>query len=159
VKSAAVLEQNMLRFVKYWMPAIIWMALIFIGSTDVLSAEHTSRFLVPLLRWLDPHISWAALNEIQIAIRKLGHLIEYAILAALFWRGLRSGTQRPMSILFATALVACGIFAASDEFHQSFVASRTSSAHDVMIDICGALVGLTICVAVATRKVVKEERA
>lgn len=159
MKSAAILEQNMLRFVKYWMPAIIWMALIFIGSTDVLSAEHTSRFLVPFLRWLDPHISWAALNEIQTAIRKLGHLMEYAILAALLWRGLRNGMQRPMSILFAIALVACGIFAASDEFHQSFVASRTSSVHDVMIDICGALIGLTICVAVAPRKVVKQERA
>ena len=28
------------RFVKYWMPAIVWMVLIFLGSTDVLSAEH-----------------------------------------------------------------------------------------------------------------------
>src|ERR1700756_3440696 len=93
-------------FVKYWMPAILWMALIFIGSTDVLSAEHTSRFLVPFLRWIDPHISWAALNEIQFAIRKLGHLTEYAILAAFLWRGLRSGMQRPMSILFAIILVA-----------------------------------------------------
>lgn len=135
------------------------MVVIFIGSTDVLSAEHTSRFLVPFLRWLDPHISWAALNEIQIAIRKLGHLAEYAILAALFWRGLRSGTQRPISILFAVVLVACGLYAASDEFHQSFVPSRTSSVYDVMIDICGALVGLTICVAVAARKVLKQERA
>jgi VanZ family protein len=159
VKSAATLEQNMLRFVKYWMPAILWMALIFIGSTDVLSAEHTSRFLVPLLRWLDPHISWATLNQIQIGIRKLGHLTEYAILAALFWRGLRSGIQRPMLTLFAVVLIASGIFAASDEFHQSFVASRTSSVHDVMIDICGALIGLTICVAVAARRVVKERRA
>ncbi len=52
---------------------IIWMTLIFIGSTDVLSAEHTSRFLVPFFRWLDPQISWAALNSIQMMIRKLGH--------------------------------------------------------------------------------------
>jgi VanZ family protein len=149
------------RFVKYWMPAIVWMALIFIGSTDVLSAEHTSRFLVPILRWLDPQISWATLNAIQTIIRKLGHVTEYAILAALMWRALRGGMvwKSKTSILFAIVWIACAVFAASDEFHQSFVPSRTSSFHDVMIDICGALIGLSICIALATRKAVKERRA
>jgi VanZ family protein len=136
------------------MPAIVWMMLIFLGSTDILSAEHTSRFLAPFLRWIDPQISLAALNAIQVGIRKLGHLTEYAILAALLWRALRSGTrwQMKMSILFAIAWVACAIFAASDEFHQSFVLSRTSSPTDVMIDICGALVGLAICWMFAMRR-------
>ena len=55
----------------------------------MLSAAHTSRFLVPFLRWLDPQISLAALNAIQFGIRKLAHLTEYAILAALLWRALR----------------------------------------------------------------------
>jgi len=148
-------------FVKYWMPAIVWMALIFIGSTDVLSAEHTSRFLVPILRWLDPQISWATLNAIQTITRKLGHVTEYAILAALMWRALRGGMvwKSKTSILFAIVWIACAVFAASDEFHQSFVPSRTSSFHDVMIDICGALIGLSICIALATRKAVKERRA
>ena len=142
------------RFVRYWMPAIVWMALIFLGSTDMLSAEHTSRFLVPLLRWIDPQISFAALNAIQLGIRKLGHLTEYAILAALLWRALRGGTrwQMKMSILLLVAALACAIFAASDEFHQSFVPSRTASPTDVMIDICGALIGLAICLVFARRK-------
>ena len=149
------------RFVKYWLPTIVWMALIFIGSTDVLSAEHTSRFLVPILRWLDPQISWATLNAIQTIIRKLGHVTEYAILAALMWRALRGGTtwKSKTSILFAIVWIACAVFAASDEFHQSFVPSRTASFRDVMIDICGALIGLSICVALATRTAVKERRA
>src|SRR5436853_6644556 len=135
------------RFVRYWMPAIIWMALIFLGSSDVLSAEHTSRFLVPFLRWLDPQISTATLAHIQLAVRKLGHLTEYAILATLLWRALRAGrnwTAR-MAIVFAVSLLGCSIFAASDEFHQSFVPSRTSSFQDVVIDICGALIGLSDC--------------
>jgi VanZ family protein len=109
--------------VKYWMPAILWMALIFVGSTDLLSAEHTSRFLVPFLRWLDPQISWAALNEIQMVVRKLGHVTEYAVLAALLWRAVRgvAGWQTKMSALFAMVGFGCAIFAVSDEFHQSFV--------------------------------------
>ena len=135
------------RLVRYWMPAIVWMGLIFLGSTDVLSAEHTSRFLVPFLRWLDPQISFAALRSILFAIRKLGHLTEYAILAALLWRAFCQGTawSMKMSILFVAVLFACALFAASDEFHQSFVPSRTASPRDVMIDICGALIGLAIC--------------
>jgi VanZ family protein len=155
----AAFEQNMLQIAKYWMPAILWMALIFVGSTDILSAEHTSRFLVPFLRWLDPQISLAALNATQIMVRKLGHVTEYAILAALLWRAFRGGAWRTkMSMLFLVVLASCGLFAASDEFHQSFIPSRTSSFQDVMIDICGALIGLAICIAAAGRSVVKERR-
>ncbi len=145
---------KLLRFVRYWMPAIVWMAIIFLGSTDMLSAEHTSRFLIPFLRWFDPQISLAALDQIQFAIRKLGHLTEYAILAMLLWRALRGGIrwQMKMSILFLVAVLASAIFAASDEFHQSFVPSRTGSPNDVMIDICGALAGLAICWMFARRR-------
>jgi len=141
-------------FLKHWLPVLIWMGVIFLGSTDMLSAEHTSRFLVPFLRWIDPQISFATLNAIQLGIRKLGHLTEYAILAMLLWRALRSGTrwQMKMSILFLVAALASAIFAVSDEFHQSFVPSRTASPNDVMIDICGALIGLLSCLMFAVRK-------
>ena len=140
------LNMKLPRFVRYWMPAIVWMAIIFLGSTDMLSAEHTSRFLVPFLRWIDPQISLAALNAIQFGIRKLGHLTEYAILAMLLWRALR-GTLRSARNLGIASMVfmVSAVFAASDEFHQSFIPSRTASSRDVMIDICGTLVGLTIC--------------
>jgi VanZ family protein len=135
------------------MPVIVWMALIFLGSTDVLSAAHTSRFLVPFLRWLDPEISLAALAQIQLAIRKLGHLSEYAILAMLLWRALRLATERRSKMsIFGMALVCSAAFAASDEFHQSFVGSRTSSTHDVLIDICGALIALLFCAVLTSRE-------
>ena len=57
-----------------------------------------------------------------------------------------------MSILFLVAALASAIFAASDEFHQSFVPSRTASPNDVIIDICGALIGLLGCLMFAARK-------
>jgi len=44
-------------FLKYWLPVLIWLCLIFIGSTDLMSAEQTSRFFVPFLRWLKPDVS------------------------------------------------------------------------------------------------------
>ena len=109
------------RIVSYWVPVIAWMLLIFIGSSDVLSAEHTSRFLVPFLRWLDPHISFATIAAVHLVIRKLGHFTEYAILAALLWRGLR-GTfvATSLGIIAAGTFLVTAAFAASDEFHQSF---------------------------------------
>jgi VanZ family protein len=145
------------RFVGYWMPVLVWMLLIFIGSTEVLSAEHTSRLLVPFLRWLNPHISLAAINAIQLTIRKLGHLIEYAILAVLFWRALRDGANlgTKMSLLFIAIWFVCGIFAVSDEFHQSFVTSRTASPHDVLVDICGALIGIVLCLMFSRRRLTR----
>ena len=140
-------------FLKYWLPPFIWLGVIFVGSTEVMSAEQTSRFLVPFLRWLDPQISFATIAAIHFALRKLGHLTEYAIFAALLWRALRCGTclQAKMSILFLLAWLAAAIFAVTDEFHQSFVPSRTASPIDVMIDICGAIIGLIICLMFAAR--------
>ncbi len=140
-------------FLKYWLPLFIWLGVIFVGSTEVMSAEQTSRFLVPFLRWLDPQISFATIAAIHFALRKLGHLTEYAIFAALLWRALRCGTclQAKMSILFLLAWLAAAIFAVTDEFHQSFVPSRTASPIDIMIDICGAMIGLIICMMFATQ--------
>jgi VanZ family protein len=140
-------------FLKYWLPVFIWLGLIFAGSTDILSAEHTSRYLVPFLRWLDPQISVSTIANVHFALRKLGHLTEYGVLAALLWRALRNGTnlRARMSTLFVGVWVVCAIFAMGDEFHQSFVASRTMSLLDVIIDISGAVAGLAISVMSAVR--------
>ena len=148
-------------FFKYWLPVLIWLGLIFIGSTDLLSAAHTSRIIGRILRCFNPDISAASIARAQFFVRKAGHLIEYAMLAILFWRGLRGGSAwtAKLSILFVITLLVCAAFAAGDEFHQLFVPTRTSSVRDVMIDIVGAFIGLTICVAVARRKVLKEKHA
>ena len=141
-------------FLKYWLPVLIWLGFIFVGSTDVLSAEQTSRFLVPFLRWLKPDISADALLRIHFLMRKLGHITEYAILATLLWRALRGGTNwhAKIPILFIAVWFACAIFAATDEFHQSCVPSRTGAVGDVFIDTCGAFAGLAICLMFVGRR-------
>ena len=135
-----------------WMPLVGWMFLIFVGSTDVLSAEQTSRFAFPFLLWLDPQISVATITPIHFALRKLGHFAEYAILAALLWCALRGTLIAFRSFVIAGfVFFASAVFAASDEIHQSFVPSRTASPNDVMIDICGAAIALALCVALRRR--------
>lgn len=143
----------MREFLKYWLPVLAWMIFIFIGSTDLLSAEHTSRFIGPFLRWFAPDVSAATIASVQLVARKFGHVTEYAILAALLYRALRRHRERALALAFIVAAV----YAALDEFHQSFVPSRTGSPMDVLIDCAGALVGLAICVKLVRNRKSKIE--
>jgi VanZ family protein len=122
------------------------MLLIFAGSSDVLSAEHTSRFFVPFLLWLNPAMSIDRIEAIHLIFRKLGHVTEYAILAALLWRAFRGSfsalSRRTISVC---TFVVAGCYAASDEFHQSFIPTRTSTLHDVLIDCVGVMLAITFC--------------
>lgn len=128
----------------YWIPVAAWMLLIFLASGDLMSAEHTSRFLVPFLRWIAPEISPATVASIQFLIRKCAHLTEYAILAVLLWRAVDRGQHR-FRRAAALAFVIASLYAALDEYHQSFVPSRTGALQDVAIDCVGALLGLALC--------------
>ena len=144
----------MCHFLKYWLPLLIWLGVIFVDSTDLMSVEHTSRFIVPTLLWLEPGMAPETLRSILFAMRKCAHLSEYAILALLLWRALRSGSalRAKISMLFGAVLLGCAVFAGSDEFHQSFVKSRTPAVRDVLLDIAGALFGLLIGASFAHRR-------
>lgn len=140
-------------FLKYWLPVLAWMTLIFIGSTDLLSGEHTSRFIGPFLRWLTPGVSDATIASVQLVVRKCGHLTEYAILAALLCRAMRQSSQR-----WFGAFIVAAIYASLDELHQSFVTSRTGTPWDVLIDCIGAATGLLVYSGFHNRKSEIENR-
>ena len=136
-----------MRFVKDWLPALLWMAFIFAMSTDLGSAVHTSRLLGPLLRWLKPDLTHEQLEWVQFLVRKAGHLTEYAVLAGLLARAIRA-SLRPAPAWLGRAVglawTGAAAYAATDEFHQSFVPTRTASFGDVVIDACGAALGLAL---------------
>ena len=133
-------------FLKYWLPLLIWVCVIFVGSTSIMSSEHTSRYIVPFLLWLKPGMSPKAIWTILVVVRKCAHVIEYTVLALLLWRALRSIPTlcTRTFVVFGAVLLGCALFAASDEFHQTFVKSRTPSVHDVLLDVGGAFLGLLI---------------
>ncbi len=133
-------------FIKYWLPVVVWFFFIFSASTSVGSAEHTSRFIGPLLRWLFPGITNETLALVHVAVRKCAHVTEYAVLALLLRRALQHTTRedtrpwhRPAAV---RALWLCVIAATADEYFQSFWDTRLSSPWDVMIDSVGASLGL-----------------
>jgi VanZ family protein len=124
---------------------ILWATLIFIGSTDLLSASNTGGVLARPVLWLFPHLSEGTLKVIQFVARKAGHFTEYAVLALLAARAFRTSSREFLrNRWFWISLLLIVVYSLSDEFHQSFVPSRTASIYDCMIDSAGGLVALTI---------------
>jgi len=137
LKNCTASKQN---FLKYWLPVILWMGVIFGASTGTFSSEQTSRFIVPLLHFLFPWLSPQDMDLIHELIRKAGHVTEYFILGLLLFRAFRSGSSqrwRPRWAIYA--VIGVIIYAVSDEFHQSFVAARGASLVDVGIDSIGGV--------------------
>ncbi len=125
---------------KYWFPVICWMGFIFWMSTGTFSSDNTSAVIEPLLLLLMPWLSSQRLDLIHELIRKCAHLTEYFVLGLLLFRAFRSGSAKTRMLRWTlSAGLVVLFYAASDEFHQSFVASRTPALHDVFIDFAGGV--------------------
>lgn len=107
-----------------WLPALIWMGVIF-----GLSAQ--SNLTNPT-----PYLS-------DTVLEVTAHLMEYGVLAVLLHYPLR---ERGMTLraAFVVALIGAVLYGISDEWHQSFVPTRTPSVSDLMVDAIGATIALTI---------------
>ena len=128
----------------YWIPVLIWMGFIFWMSTGTFSSENTSSIIVPIIKFIVHSISDERADFIHALIRKLGHITEYFILGGLVLRAFCSGTISALTgkqILYALLLVV--LYASSDEVHQSFVATRTASIIDVVIDTVGGALSVS----------------
>jgi VanZ family protein len=96
-----------------WIPVLVWATVIFAFSSIPSLSTHLG--------------TW------DLLLRKAAHLTEYAILAVLLRRA--SGSS-------AWAFGLTVAYAASDEWHQTFVRGRHGSPIDAGIDAVGALLGL-----------------
>jgi VanZ family protein len=133
-------------FTKYWLPVLLWAAVIVMASGDSKSVQRSSRIIEPLMRWLFPQASDETIHTVVFIARKWAHLAEYAILALILWRALRGtrtltpdGWSRQLAFL---AWAGATAFAITDELHQTFVPGRQGSLWDVLIDSLGAVGGL-----------------
>jgi VanZ family protein len=121
------------------------MGFISFASSGSFSAGNTSRIIGPLVLWLFPNTSPETLLVIHMVTRKVAHFAEYALLGFLAARAFR-GSPRPglQSRWFLASLALVVVYALLDEYHQSFVPSRTGTAYDSLIDMAGGLAALVI---------------
>lgn len=111
----------MIKLFKYYLPAIIWMGVIFYLSS------------LPDLQMGSSSVTF------EVIARKIGHFLEYSILLWLIWRifyyawNLINRDALILAILFSL------FYAISDEFHQTFIPGRTGQFIDVLFDFLSAL--------------------
>lgn len=117
---------------------ILWIGVIFFLSSGQGSMSNTSRFIGPLLHFLFPDSSAELLLVYHNFIRKFAHFAEYAVLAFFAFRAFSSAPQKFLQrFWFPVSLLLVFTIASLDEFNQSFLASRTSSFRDVLLDTLG----------------------
>lgn len=138
-------QRSVARFLSRYLPLVIWLVFISVASSDSFSANNTSRIIGPVVLWLFPNTTPETLAVVHFIVRKIAHFTEYAILAFLAARAFRTSPRPALAnrwVLAAFALVI--VYALLDEYHQTFVPSRTASIYDSFIDMTGGLVTLLV---------------
>ena len=129
----------MAKLLSRYLPLVVWLVFISYASSDNFSADNTSRIVGPLVLWLFPNTSPETMATIHFITRKIAHFTEYAILGFLAARAFRTYDR-----WFLISAVLVVVYALIDEYHQSFVPSRTASIFDSLIDMSGGLTALII---------------
>lgn len=103
-----------------WLFVALWMLIIFILSHQ-------------------PGLTSGLSSSWDLVLRKTAHFLEYFILCFLLLRALRPHGRLGHKSVLLTAVVISLLYAVSDEYHQTFVASRCGQLRDVLIDSLGVL--------------------
>lgn len=141
-----------------WLPVVAWAALIAGFSSRWFDGERTGGLVLPVLALLFPAATPADLDGMHHILRKLAHFAEYLVLSLLLHRAL--ARARPWSLRpAAVAVVVAGLYAVTDELHQSFVPGRTGAASDCLIDLSGATAGQLLLALRSAGRLPTAERA
>ena len=116
---------------------------IAIESTAWLSSNHTSRILYPIFHYLFS-MDLVSFEYWHHYLRKAGHVVGYAILSILLFRAWRAtlpvAGNMNWTLRWANiAILGTVLVASLDEWHQSFIPSRTGRWQDVVLDSCAGI--------------------
>lgn len=110
-------------------------------------AQSIAEITVPDFEQKPAQEQQAIVNRIQLPVRKLAHMTEFASLGGLIflllltWRG-------KLPLRYGLSLLLTALYAVSDEFHQKFSSGRAPQFTDVLIDLAGALLSCSIILLV-----------
>ncbi len=140
-----------------WFAVAVWMLVIFAFSHQAYSGRETEKYL----------------GEVNVPVRKAGHIGEYMILFLLVRWALKTDnagkenktevsgttssdstkptTSGPIKVLASPATIAfivSIVYAGTDEWHQSYVPGRSATVNDVAVDTVGLVLGALVLLAV-----------
>ena len=143
LKSPTGVTRDRNHVLKAWIALILWLIVIAIESTSYLSSKNTGHFLYPLVHFLFG-IGEAGFEPYHAFIRKSGHVFGYGLLSILLFRAWRetlpveSGARWSFRWANIAVLGTC-LVASLDEWHQSFLPTRTGTIRDVILDTCAGI--------------------
>jgi VanZ family protein len=112
-------KEKLIKILKFWLPVLLWMGIIFIFSS-----YPTSR--ASEVHWED------------FIVKKTAHIIEYGFLATLVYRAfINNGVNKQKASYYAILVAA--FYGFTDELHQSFTPGREPTLRDVIFDTLGAI--------------------
>lgn len=131
-----------------WSPVVVAVAVICVESTATFSAQNTSSWLRPVFQSVLGSFSDNGWDLFHHYLRKSGHFVGYGTVGFTFLRAwLYTRSRRGVGSLLAwrmecsiLAILSTALVASADEFHQTFLPSRTGTPIDVVLDTSGACV-------------------
>jgi len=142
-----------------WWPVALGIAVIGVETQWFMGADYTSGPLRAVWQFLFGHVPDARWEVIHHYLRKSGHFVGYGLIGLAWLRAWWMTLPESKFLADAAlALVGTAAMASCDEWHQSFLSNRTSSARDVLLDCTGALVMITLAYAF-TRRLRRQRRA
>ncbi|MCI6265943.1 MAG: VanZ family protein [Erysipelotrichaceae bacterium] len=79
--------------------------------------------------------------KVSFIIRKCAHVSDFFILGILV---INLISKYNVKYSYLISFIICVLYASSDEFHQLFVPGRSGQVTDVLIDLIGVVLGLSI---------------
>jgi VanZ family protein len=129
----------------YWGIVLSWMVVISFLSSEAFSAENTSRYIDPVLRYFFPRITAAQFVVWHSVIRKSAHFAEFFVLGSLMFWALRRGRSPRWRVSWMLqALGLAVLYSLADELHQALAPSRTPSLFDSGVDSLGAVMSQAV---------------
>lgn len=126
-----------------WVFALAWAAMLFFFSGQ--NANESGRLSLKVTEYvmkLFPSLPFE-LDQVHIFVRKTAHFCIFALEGFLL--GLAMMKTLPERWLGgALAILSCAVVAVLNEYHQSFSVGRSCEVRDMIIDSCGALLGVLV---------------
>ena len=133
------------RIIRYWVPVVLMLTLMFLFSTDFFSGENTRRVVEWIMRLFWQDETAPDIKETNFLIRKFAHFFEYAVLASLLFRAFRADSKFRWRLPWAAASFGVVVvWSLLDEFHQTFTRTRGGSIYDSLLDSSGGLFALLV---------------
>jgi len=127
---------SFLRRLLPWLPTLLWLSVLASFSTDVFPPNTPARSCGRSFTRFIAELPSGNFKRCNFLVRKAAHFGSYGILgvfAFYSWRASLPARPRWTLRWSGLALLLTLAAAALDEFHQSFVSSRTASPRDVML--------------------------